>query len=231
LVSALESLAGSRAYLWLGSDPPVEACGIRPSEEYSSWPERLFVKQQDPSDPGNPTNISKGAKAINQWVSGWFEYDHNRVGKADREAFIESNNHPIRPSTIEAAPDAGSLLQSSYPSSFESEDLIMSGLTLGAFRIIAQYVLDESKRRVENGAFLSGASSKDLVSSKKLSWLWCENSPWTCAYNPHIHRKEFEFNGHDPMKRMVSIPDANHFVGCSRLRKNIGSYVLLASLG
>jgi len=194
------------------SDPPIEACGIRPSEEYSSWPEYLFARQQDPDDPGNPTNIARGVKAVNQWVSGWFRYDDNKVGKANREIFIESNDHPMRPSTIESAPDASTLLEAAYPPAYESENSIMLGLTSGVFRTIALYVLDEPSRKTHDGAFLTGSSSEDLITSKKLNWLWCENGPWTCAYNPHLHRDGFGFDGSNPMRKMVAIPNANHFL-------------------
>jgi hypothetical protein len=209
----------SRAYhcLHLDSDPPIEACGLRPSDEYSSWPEYLFARQQDPNDPGNPTNIARGVKAVNQWVSGWFKYDGNEMGsgKAKREILIEMNDHPMRPSTIESAPDASTLLGAAYPPAYESEDMIMLGLTSGAFRIIALYVLDEATHGAHEGAFLSNSGSEDLITKKKLNWLWCENGPWTCAYNPHLHRDGFGFDGSNPMRKMVAIPDANHFVSFS----------------
>jgi hypothetical protein len=202
------------------TDPPVEACGIRPTDMHSSWPEKLFMEND------GPTNPPKGLKAVNNWVSGWFQYDHT-AEKVTKEAFIASNDHPIRPSTVEAAPDAERLLRGSYPPSFESENLIMSGLTLGAFMVIALNVLDPKSRHhgkehrsgtvsSSEGETIpfSGPSTgeEDLISTKKLSWLWCENAAWCCAYNPHIHRKEFGFDGSDSMRKMVAIPNANHFV-------------------
>jgi hypothetical protein len=200
-------------------DPPNEACGIRPTEAYSSWPEKLFMENDGPANP------AKGAKAVNDWVSGWFHYDHT-ADKVTREAFIASNDHPIRPSTIEAAPDAVKLLQGSCPRSFESENLIMAGLTLGAYKVIALNVLDSKLRRErkESGTDFSDETTpfsgpsdgeEDLMSTKKLNWLWCENSTWCCAYSPRIHRKEFGFDGSDPMRKMVAVPDANHFVRLS----------------
>jgi len=193
-------------------DPPLEACGIRPSEQFSSWPEKVFVENQDPTDPTNPI---RGAKAVNDWVSGWFQYNHSQE-PANREDFIQANDHPIRPSTIGSAPDAQRLLKASYPPSFESEDLIMAGLTNGAFRVIALYVLDKANRQKtsekEARPPFTDVGEDDLLDGKKLNWLWCENGAWPSAYNPHVHRKEYGFDGSDPNRKMVAIPNANHFV-------------------
>jgi len=193
-------------------DPPVEACGIRPTEEYHSWPEKIFAENQDPNDPGNP---AKAAKAIFDWTTGWYQYDHSSL-EIKREDFIESNNHPIRPPTTESAPDAQDLLASAYPPSYESENLITAGLSLGAYRVIALYVLDKAKRhrkdREEVRAPFSGVGEEDLLADKKLSWLWCENAAWPCAFSPHLHRREFGFDGSDPKRQMVALPNANHFL-------------------
>lgn len=201
-------------------DPPLEACGLRPTEEYGSWPEKLFVEQQDPKDPGNPVNIGKGVKAVNDWTSGWFAYDHYpSSGKVNRESFIESNNHPIRPSTIESAPDREALGLGSHPPAFESEDLIMKAITTGASR---ELFLNALRSPAEGTHHEIG--TEGIMSKKKLNWLWCENGCWSTAYCPHVHRKEFGFDGGDSRRKMVAIPNANHFVSFSKFYTSSLSY-------
>jgi hypothetical protein len=188
--------------------PPSEACGIRTTDEYNDWLEKLFVEQQDPNDPGNPVNAEKSIKFIRNFIAGWFKYDHKPTGMVDREAFIESNNHPIRPSTIEAAPDSDLLIKAIHEPAFESEGLIAKGVSLGAFRIMALNALNATTDNTE-------ATTEDLMANKRLNWLWCENDTWCCTYVAYLHRDEFGFDGSNPLRRMVSVPDANHFVSHS----------------
>jgi len=139
---------------------------------------------------------------VNGWTSGWFDYDHYPpTGEPNREAFIESNNHPIRPSTIESAPDRELLLKASHPPAYESENLIMKAITTGAAR---QLFLNAMKK----------ADGGSIMATKRLNWLWCENGPWCTTYSPHLHRKEFGFDvGNLGSPRlMVAIPNANHFL-------------------
>jgi hypothetical protein len=202
------------------TDPPIEACGIPPTDTHSSWPAKLFLENDGLADP------TRGLKAINEAVSGWFTYDDITSEEVTKEMFISCCDHPIRPPTVEAAPDAERLMRACYLPALDSENLTLPGITLGAFRVITLNVLDSKSRqqRMESGtgsldsAALFSApipGEEDLISAKKLNWLWCENANWSCVYSPYLHRKAFGFDGSDPMRKMVSIPNANHFVRVS----------------
>jgi len=104
---------------------------------YGTWLDVVLLKGKEAENPGNLTDIEREAGAVNRFVSGWFGYDHDHP---NGEAFIESNEHPIRPSTIESAPDVSTLLQAVSPPAFESEMLIFrSGVASGLFRHIIRF--------------------------------------------------------------------------------------------
>jgi len=194
-------------------DPPLDVCGSRSTDKYTSPLEQLYIENCDPSDP---TGHLKGMKAIYDHVSGWFQYDHSSAD-VTREQFILAGEHPIRPSTIEAAPDANELKNILYEAALGSENLIMPGIATGAFKIIALYILDKANRLkdVEGKSAQSpfvGVGEEDLVADTKIGWLWCENAHWPCVYNAHLHRKVYEFDGSDPNRKMLAIPHANHFL-------------------
>lgn len=197
-------------------DPPIEACGLRSTEQYSSWPEKLFVETSNAQDPSDPARYANATKAVNDWISGWYRYDH-APDAVNLDAFILANDNPIRPSTIQMISDSDRLLEASCPATFANENLIRSAISTGAFRITALYVLDKTRRQGAEDdkmeTFFSGIGGEDILAEKRLSWLWCENSCWVCAYNPHAHRKDYGFrDGTDCKRKMINIPNANHFI-------------------
>lgn len=178
------------AHVSTNSDIPLEACGVECSEEYPLWGQKYLDELQDPADPNNPANLEKGMKRVIDFIAGWYKYDLSKNG-ISKESFIEAGEKPIRPSTVEAVADCQELFKALHPETYESETMLLGGIFSGALRTYVR---------------------RGLATKSKLNWLWCENSLWCSVYAAYSHKSEFGFDGRDPGRKMVSIPNANHYV-------------------
>jgi hypothetical protein len=192
---------------------------------------------------GLTNNLEKAVEATTDWVTGYFQDGDEPTlteSAADMEAFISSHDHPIRDPTVKVIPDAEHFMKIYYQPAYDVELLSVSGLITGAFRVVVLSVFDKDRQQIRDEGEQAGGSalSHDIKAdtapgrSLKLSWLWCENSMWCSTYNAQVHRKKFGFDGSDPNKKMVSIPNANHFV-CSFITSHFacGLIIYAASLG
>jgi len=199
-------------------DPPMEACGIRSTEKYISWVEKVMYENL-----GLTNSLEKAVEAATDWVTGYFQDGYDPAlteAAADMEEFIASHDHSIRAPTVRVTPDAEHFMKIYYQPAYDVELLSVSGLITGAFRVVVLSVFDKDRQHIRDESDEAGGSAPshdikaDAVPGRnwKLSWLWCENSMWCCTYNAQVHRKKFGFDGSDPNKKMVSIPKANHFL-------------------
>ena len=104
------------------------------SEEFTNWPTKVFIENQGLTDP------EKAMKAVNIALSGYFRFDHS-TENATMEAFLEAQEHPIRPSSFEGAPDVEELMKALHASAIASENLIEAGLGNKAKNVFAKYIL------------------------------------------------------------------------------------------
>lgn len=176
------------------TDCGVEASGIKAYDEYDLFFEKPVVEKLGVAEVINPANVAKVGRLINEHISGHFEYDPSILKSLDKELYIEANNRPIRAATTEGTPDREDLMKTVHAEGIESDDMMVKGLGIGAFRIIALQALESKQTEIS------------------LNWLWCENSTWNVVYGVHVHKYTHGFDGSDPMRKMASVPNANHFV-------------------
>ena len=139
-------------------------------------------------------NIIKGINLLNDWISGWFQYDF--ASNPSPEEIIKANDNSIKPSTREAEVNSEGFNNAWTASANENEAaFLMKAVPLGLYKATAEVTVR--------------ATDEPLWDGFRIHYLWGENSAWTFAYSAMQSKEHFEGV---PGRSISSIPEANHYV-------------------
>jgi hypothetical protein len=196
---------GGYLYSCTSPEPPFEGVALSPpAPGLFNYASTIMARFIDPADPGNAANMGKGLTAINDWLSGWFQYpslggaDPNDLSDADKlQRYVVPETSPLKPSTYSVEAMDPAFLACADHAAISNETAVLQGFVNGVFAASARSVLFSDP----------GAA---LWPGMRVEYVFCANSNWTCVYAAEAIRPEFE---RAVLGRKVHvIDDANHFV-------------------